>query len=83
MPFIKVQKVVSKRMVADECAYSFTGLQTIPGDGNVDFFLSYVSAEEFSYQSQLCIWLNMKLHIFGRERAVSFLYVMMFTALGE
>jgi len=83
MPFLKVQKVVSRRVVTDGCAYSFDGLQTSPNDGNRHFILSHVSAEEFVYQSQLCIWLSMKLHIFGMERAVFFFYVIMFTAVGK
>jgi len=69
--------------VTDGCAYRFVGLQTSPNDGNRHFILSHVSAVEFIYQSQLCIWLSMKLHIFGMERAVLFFYVTMFTVVGK
>jgi len=70
-------------MVTDACAYSSVGLQTSPNDSNRHFILSYASAGEFRYQSQLCIWLSMKLHAFGMERAVFFFYVMMITAVGK
>jgi hypothetical protein len=70
-------------MVTNGCAYSFTGLQTSPEDGNRHFILSHVSAGEFRYQSQLFTRLSMKFHIFSMERAVSFFYVMIFTAVGK
>jgi hypothetical protein len=81
--FSKAQKVISKRMVTNGCASSSVGLQTSSNDGNRHFILSHVSAGEFVYQSQLCIWLSMKLHIFGMESAVFFFYMMMFTAVGK
>jgi hypothetical protein len=67
-------------MVTDGCAYSFAGLETSPNDGNRHFVLSHASAGEFMYQSELYIWLSMKLHM---ERAVLFFYMTMFTAVGK
>jgi hypothetical protein len=38
MPFLKVQKVISKRKVTDGCAYNSVGLQTSPNDSNKTFY---------------------------------------------
>jgi hypothetical protein len=83
VPFLKVQKVTSERMVADGCAHSLIELQTSLWGGNRHLILSCMCAGEFRYQSLLCMWLSIKHHIFGMEREVSFFYIIMFTAVGK